>query len=605
MLSYILHPLWQLFSAIAFSIFPLWWLVDRLKTDALTKLLLTVLANFSFIYLLEFGAYLVHIPQWIPLSLVLLTLSYSIVHIYKGNFSFPFRVVLAWVVVAMWILGLQGLIVCYGGSSWYGDWYEHYERALWFLKQQSPYQRFLFEIWSVPARAPLFNAVCSMFMNSGDDFASFQVYATVLNTFPILPFSLLIRDLANIQQRSALIWAIIFCALAPFAVQQETYTWTKFFTSGILLSGIYFYWLGYSKNNPAWAGLSISIFAMAIIAHYLSIPFAGFFLVHFVSTSLVRKWKPRVLIYTAIACFLIVLPWFGYVFGKFGFWETYRANSTFSAYGTRQGKSPSEAPPWWLVFVGNSVTSTIPYDWRLNWVDTWKGIGLARRLEQRDYRASGEMYVHDSELDSRLEWMAELVTYPNSLLGGIGFSGMIGLMIAIVQVLLRRLEGKMPVGRQNSTVALWVLFFTCVIPLNIAAERGYSAIGIAHLNMQPFFVLTIVFLLRKFRFSRIIGVVLFTIFLFEASLISGSWISLQQRRLPISLNSDNRPYFTGKIYAEPKYTNNYIYKLQTKAVYLSDQLGGLKIPFLLLNSTFAISCAFLIRRNRVKFPVGY
>ncbi len=205
-------------------------------------------------YLLEFGAYLLSFPQWVPLTLLLISFFYSVVVLFKSRFEFPWNGLFAWIALSIWILGLQSWIAAYGAASWYGDWYEHYERSIWFLEQQSPQQKFLFSMWPLSARGPLFNAICAMLMNSGDDFASFQVFATVLNTFPVLPLALLIRYIAKLKISSALIWSVLICGLAPFAVQQETYTWTKSFTAGILLSAVYFYRAGLSENRHVLCG---------------------------------------------------------------------------------------------------------------------------------------------------------------------------------------------------------------------------------------------------------------------------------------------------------------------------------------------------------------
>ncbi len=143
------------------------------------------------------------------------------------------------------------------------------------------------------------------------------------------------------------------------------------------------------------------------------------------------------------------------------------------------------------------VTTTIPYSWREGWSNTWHGIGVAKRLKQRDIRMGEQFYPDDNELDLQTEWFAHLVTYPNSLLGGIGYAGMIGLILLLFMRITRRKRNIPPKVQSNSDALFWLLFFVCVIPLNIFAERGYSAIGVAHLNMQPFFFLTAVFLLRE------------------------------------------------------------------------------------------------------------
>ncbi len=595
MIGLLIHPLCQLFAAISLSIFPLWWLVDRLTGDSLKKLLLAVLGNFLLIYLLELGAYFTKAPQWIPVSILLISLICSAIHLYKHRKKFAWDGLLAWAGLAAWILGLQSLIVAYGAASWYGDWYEHYERSVWFFAQQSPDQRFLFNMWSLAARGPFFNAVCGLFFCSGDDFASYQTYATVLNTLPCLPLALLIRDVAKFSRFSALIWSLLLCALAPFAVQQETYTWTKFFTVGFLLAAIYLYHSGVSQNKKIDVAFSFIVFACAILAHYLSVLFVIFFACHFLYVAVKRRWEPRTIGYILLACFLLLSTWFVYIFARFGFRGTVEATSTFGSYGKRQG-SPQEAPPWPLVFAGNLITTTIPYNWRHGWTGAWHGIGQAPRLIQRDSRIAPNFAPVDNELDVRSEWLADLATNPNSLLGCLGFAGMIGLIIALLRSFNRHSEPKKLPGP-----IFWVVFFLVGIPLNVFASRDYSSIGIVHLNLQPFLLLSAVFLLRQLRDLRRIAFVLTALFLLESAVITGAWISIQHRELPISVQ-DGRVIVTGKIHADGKYVRNFIYKIQVNAIYLSDSLGPLNFSFWLLTATMGVSAGVLIYRNRAKFP---
>jgi len=596
MLGILIHPLWQLLNAIVLSVFPLWWLVDRVPADSLTKLLLAVLGNFSFIYLLEFGAHLTGTPQWIPMSILLISSTCSAIRLYKHKSNFAWDGLISWAGLSMWILGLQSLIVAYGAASWYGDWYEHYERSIWFFAQQPPDQRFLFNLWSLAARGPLFNAVCGLFMCSGNDFASYQVYATVLNTLPCLPLALLIRDVAKLSRSSALIWSMLICGLAPFAVQQETYSWTKSFTSGFLLAAIYLYIAAFSQNKKMYAIFSFAAFAGAILAHYLSVLFVIFFVCHFLYTAVKQKWELKTIGYIAAVSFFLLSTWFGYVFAMFGFRGTLESTSTFGDYGKRQG-TPEEPPPWPLVFAGNMVNTTIPYSWRHGWKNTWHGIGQAPRLVQRDSRTTAPPFIpSDSELDIRSEYLADLATNPNSLLGCLGFAGLIGLVIALLMDFMNRNSGHQKVP---GTV-FWLIFFVTGIPLNVFASRDYSAIGVAHLNLQPFIFLMAVYLVGRLRKVPRIAIFLTAVFVLESALITGAWISIQRRKLPISIQADGRPVVAGKLHADGKYIRNYIYKLYMHANYLSDVLGPLEIPFLLLNTTLGVSSAVLIRYNNSK-----
>jgi hypothetical protein len=115
----------------------------------------------------------------------------------------------------------------YGGVTWFGDWYEHYERSILFLDHLPPETRFHLGIWTLPARGPIFNATAAFFMRIlGRDFASHQVFATGLNTLAILPMALLLRDVDRLNQKTAILLGAGLFGLSPFAVQHEVFTAT-------------------------------------------------------------------------------------------------------------------------------------------------------------------------------------------------------------------------------------------------------------------------------------------------------------------------------------------------------------------------------------------
>ena len=51
-----------------------------------------------------------------------------------------------------------------GGAGWWGDWYEHYRRAVFFLDQLPPGTKFTCGMWSLPVRGPPFNTAAALLM---------------------------------------------------------------------------------------------------------------------------------------------------------------------------------------------------------------------------------------------------------------------------------------------------------------------------------------------------------------------------------------------------------------------------------------------------------
>ncbi len=83
------QPFWQIVGAIALSVLPAWTLARRLKLDALTTLLVSVLGSYTLIYLLELGTYLLSASQWIPLSVCVICSLASVTDIVRQSTKRP------------------------------------------------------------------------------------------------------------------------------------------------------------------------------------------------------------------------------------------------------------------------------------------------------------------------------------------------------------------------------------------------------------------------------------------------------------------------------------------------------------------------------------
>ena len=594
---FLIEPFVHIFGTLFLSVFPGWGLATRLKLDPLTKLLISVMGSYTLMYLLEFAAYLASAPQWLPLSLLLICSLASVLYArfqsQSSQDKFPWEGILAWGGLAVWILGMQSQVTVYGAVSWFGDWYEHYERSIFFLDQSPPSTRFLSGLWSLPARGPLFNACAALLMSQfGRDFWVYQTIATVLNTFPVLPMALLIRDMAKTRQSSALLWSSILFGVAPFAVQQETFTWTKFFAVGFILGGIHLYRLALSEERPRLASSSFGVFAAGILAHYFTFIFALFPALHFISYVLRNRFSLRTVLYPAIGCSVLVATWFVYLFLTFGIEVTLRANSTLGDYA-RHVKEPQGKPLIWKeVFWGNIVTTTLPYSWRHG----IEGLGNAPYVRQADPRAGPKFTPAIEELNRKAEWLSDLVNNPNTLLGALGWAGGLGLLMAAVLVIRRKqneeelnIRSHTDLPEQKPGWIFWFTFFALGIPLNIAAVPDYSAHGTAHLNLQPFLCLTCVLLLRWLKQLPVaLKLLLSTIFLIESALTTGALMALEARPVPLILGPEGKFLVLEKLGLNPIYVNNYLLKLGQKVVFLSDRLGDLAGPFSLIAATVAL-----------------
>ena len=591
------EPFLQIVGAITLSVLPAWGLVTRLRLDPLTKLSVAVMGSYTLMYLVEFGAYLFSAPQWLPLSLLLASslASACYAHMRSKKYpeeSFPWDGIATWGGLAVWIMGMQSRIVVYGAVYWFGDWYEHYERAVFFLDHLPPETRFLQGYWPLAARGPAFNASAALLMNLfGREFWVYQTVATVLNTFPVLPMALLIRDMARIRQVPALLWSALLFGIAPFAVQQETFTWTKFFAVGFILGGIHLYRLGLTRNKPWLVGLSFGAFATGILAHYMALTFALFFMFHFAYFAF-KKGRLRQVVIPGMACSALLATWFFYLIVTFGLQATLAANTTLGEYVKT---TPWGYYPWHKAFMGNMITTIIPYSWRHDIT----GIGQAPRILQFDARVGPQLTPSYSELNRKTEWLADLANNPSSLLGSLGWAGGVGVFITAVLWSRKRRKGSSGLPTESPSDhdppapelgwLFWLIFFVLGIPLNVLSIRAYDPLGLAHVHLQPFVCLTAVLLLRRLRDLAVLPkLFLCGIFLIESALTTGALITLQGRQVPLVLQPDGTLLVLEKIGLSVNYVSNYILKLRNNSVLLSDRLGDISGPFSLIAAVIPI-----------------
>ena len=176
--------------------------------------------------------------------------------------------VIGWLLLSAWCLGLHAFIFNYCGGGWAGDWYEHYERASFFLQHWALDHRFLgFNL--LPARPPFANLATAGFMGmGGGGFVHYQIHTTLLSTLVFFPLAALTqRRGANLRALSLL---GLLLMLNPLLVHNATFTWTKlpaaFF---VLLSVVLLLRSLETKSGHGWAGVMLGA---GLVAHYSVAP---------------------------------------------------------------------------------------------------------------------------------------------------------------------------------------------------------------------------------------------------------------------------------------------------------------------------------------------
>jgi hypothetical protein len=563
------------------------------------RLFVTAAFNFALFYLLEWLTYIISLPIWFPafVALVLTATSVYLILSKKVPLSLTVSGLVFWAVLAIWVLSFQLGVVVYGGANWFGDWREHYERALFFLEQKPLDTQFLLNMWPLTARGPLFNSSAAALMSVfGKDFWVYQIIATVLNTFAVVPFALLIQSMVKIKQAAAHWLSLSIMMFAPFAFQMELYTNTKFFTLAFILGAIYLYRRGVRTDRPSWAIGGMIVFSLGFLAHYLVFPFALFFAGHFFFVTAKRKWGVKPLLFSFLGCGILVSSWFLYLFLHFGLEKTLKSNSSIGQsyskfYEVASGKSIRSKN----VIEENLLTTIIPYSFRRN----WEGIAAAPVIVQKDGRFGKAFEPQES--DSTFEWYCDLINNQGSLLSNIGIAGILGLYLA-AGWLVRNSGILQNRAKQAKTLLgwkFWALFFGIGIPLNIALSPNPSPHGTAHLNLQIFVCLTAIWI---FKYSQnipnAIKQALGIIFVAESLVTLWAWISLLNRPVPIFMNEAEKLFANGELGLNVFYVNNFILKLKTHSIFLSEKANanGLQIGL-------SINVALLIATSWVFYSI--
>lgn len=235
---------------------------------------------------------------------------------------------LAWLAVTLWLLGWQFTVFSYSGATWQLDWYEHYDRARYFLEHGDIHHRFL-GTYSLSARPPLVNVVSAAYLSLiGVTFHLYQATCVLLASLVVWPVCLLQRRFARPGETGRIGWTILLLLALPALVQNAAFTWTKLPTVFFILTGLTLL----SEHAPAFplrlAGwLSL---AAGMLAHYS----AGPWIVALAIAGMVRNpagWRQvigRQGLVIGLACGLLFATWFGWSAQHLGLGETLGSNST-------------------------------------------------------------------------------------------------------------------------------------------------------------------------------------------------------------------------------------------------------------------------------------
>lgn len=611
----------QALASLALCILPAWWIVRRLRMDPLSRLSVAVLASLSGLFVLEATTYALRAPHWISQAVCGGSCLVSLIAIARSareagtreagareaHDRFPWPGVLAWCALLAAMLAIQSRIAAYGLPATYFDWHEHYQRTLFFLKQDPWETRFGFltqepgesgvELYSLPARGPLFNAVAAHLMSwfGHEGFWSFQIVATALNTAVILPLSLLLRDVARLRQPAALLLAALVLAALPYFAWHATFTWTKLLATGFILSSIHLHIRAVRENRPGLAGWSAFAATSATLAHYLAVVYAAMVLVHFILVARARGWRLQPLLAPFAGCALLAASWLGLLFAHFGVHDTLTANTTTGDYYFKTKVGDEGQVRYSIRTLGVNLFNTfVPGSLRES---EW--------LERSPLTAPWAQVAHIDPTSAHMQGSREFNRFMLGNSEGVfRWSGIASLLIA--SILWMRGRSSRRGETDGESAWFWALFAALGIPLNILFLRWFLAGGCATVNLQPFVALALVFGASQLsRLPRWAHLAVLGACLFEWTYVTVSMTLFQSRRLPAAwlegLETARSEEPTRILAA---YLRNMIMKRRQGLEFLSDHLGEHERTTSILALAIAVALLAWLARAAFASPAG-
>jgi hypothetical protein len=245
------------------------------------------------------------------------------------------------VIVTAWCVAWLSFITSYSGGAWTGDFIEHWQRALYFMRDW-PSTTFI-DIYQLPARPPLSNVLAAAFMRmTHADYAHFQVIMGGLSSLAYLPVALLAGRFGG---RPAIRVAAALMMVNPLFVQNATYPWTKLHAAFFILSGLYFFLR--VRDNDAYspqAGVACALcLGGAVVTHYSAGPYVVVLAAAWIALGFRRGWDAayaRMTGISAAAGACVLAPWFLWSIAQFGFHGTFLSNTSISMMQLAPGSPP-------------------------------------------------------------------------------------------------------------------------------------------------------------------------------------------------------------------------------------------------------------------------
>src|ERR1022692_367226 len=188
----------------------------------------------------------------------------------------------------LWTAVLAAIVRNFSGALWFGDWLEHFQRTLFFLRH-FPAHVEIFPGYALPARPPMMNVWTSFFLAlTSDRFEVFEAVFLYLNVLLFLPCYLIMPALGKRARRRTWLLVLLF-ASSPLAMQNTTYTWTKAAAAFYVVLALWFYLAGWRKRDSVRTTAAFVALAAGLVVHYSAGPYVAILTLHYLARVFPRR----------------------------------------------------------------------------------------------------------------------------------------------------------------------------------------------------------------------------------------------------------------------------------------------------------------------------
>lgn len=360
-----------------------------------------------------------------------------------------------WLVIAAWCLGLQLMVVSYSGGTWAVDWYEHYERAL-FFHQRWPADHAFVAGYLLPARPPLANLMeAGLLAVAGHGYAEYQLIATLVASLVFLPLAALTQ--ARGPSAPAVRVLVVLLMLSPLFVQNSTFPWTKLPTAFFVVLAVALATGPGAK--PRDFALALVALAAGLLTHYSAAPWIIALGTGALAAGAWRRVEPvgrPALLRGGLAAALLASTWFGWAALQYGFATLATATSTV-------GHAPA-------VDAGRRVAIA--------------AANVGHSLMPDFGSPAGAMLLSQPEPVGRFHDVA-FVFYQVNLVTAFGVGNLF---------VLGWLMARTPGGRGRR---FWVATIGVAVVTGIGAHSRLDELGLAHISLQPLVLMGLSWIARE------------------------------------------------------------------------------------------------------------